>query len=178
MKAEKFIVYACPVGELYQQVDLFFQKSRQYCGDNPAHRYMPHCSLTGFFEEQTSRMTDYISALDKAYFWSQNTDVLLDIKVLKMTFKPRWHGLELEAVGVQKMMNHFVESAPSPTGSTLRLKQGLHLSFAYQFNPEQSQTLKQLAQEIINPKAQTQWELRFYQKHPDWTWTCHQSWVL
>lgn len=178
MKTEKFIIYACPVGELYQQVDLFFQKSRQYCGENPAHRYIPHCSLTGFFEETTSRMKDYISALEDAYFWSKNLGILLNIKILQMTFKPRWHGLELEAAGVQKMLNHFVDILPSEMANKLRLKEGLHLSFAYQFNPEHEYTLKQLAQEIINFKDPTQWELRFYQKHPDWTWTCHQSWLL
>ena len=45
----KLIVYACPVGELAEQLETYFSKSRLACGPNQAHQYMPHCTLTGFF---------------------------------------------------------------------------------------------------------------------------------
>ena len=48
----EFIVYACPVGTLAGQLDLFFARSRAECGENAAHAYPPHCTLTGFFHSQ------------------------------------------------------------------------------------------------------------------------------
>ena len=58
----------------------------------------------------------------------------------------------------------------------LRLKDWLHLSLAYDFNPEYNNGLKQLALDTINIKANVNWELRFYQKNPDWSWQCIKSW--
>jgi ubiquitin-associated SH3 domain-containing protein len=96
-----------------------------------------------------------------------------------MMFKPNWHGLELKASGLKNLIAHFVEIMNSqPIEEKIRLKEWLHLSFAYNFQPQHHDTLKTLAEKMINPQALTQWELRFYHKYPDWTWTCLQSWLL
>jgi ubiquitin-associated SH3 domain-containing protein len=177
MNAEQFIIYACPVGELGQQINLYFQKSKELCGENTAHHYMPHCSLTGFFNADQTTIHHYLNTLDKAYHQSQ--DISLDIKIVQMMFKPNWHGLELKASGLKNLIAHFVEIMNSqPIEEKIRLKEWLHLSFAYNFQPQHHDTLKTLAEKMINPQALTQWELRFYHKYPDWTWTCLQSWLL
>ncbi len=46
MSLSQFIVYACPQGELAEQIQDFYQESLDLCGFNAAHNYMPHCTLT------------------------------------------------------------------------------------------------------------------------------------
>lgn len=172
---QKFIIYACPVGELSTQLELYFQRSQIECGKNAAHKYMPHCTLTGFFEDELTTIPIYTKALDNAL--SKSPTPL--ISVLNITFNSKWHGLELYSPTLKQLIIDFAKIANSPTrNGELRLKDWLHLSLAYEFPREQQDGLRTIAEEIINPQASVKWELRFYQLHSDWTWTCHKSWML
>lgn len=172
----QFIIYACPVGELNTQVETYFVKSRQLCGANSAHKYMPHCTLTGFFSEDFDAIPSYLQALDTAYT-SAKDKYPLDVAIAKLHFAKDWHGLELQAEGLKQLISNFAHSN-STRQEKLRLKDWLHLSLAYGFNPEHGEQLQNLAREIISLQAQVGWELRFYQKNPDWTWQCLKSWEL
>ncbi|MEB3220057.1 MAG: hypothetical protein VKN72_28020 [Nostocales cyanobacterium 94392] len=172
---EKFIVYACPVGEFNSQLELYFQISQIECGKNAAHKYMPHCTLTGFFEDELISIPIYIKALNQALLKFPNPE----IKILNITFKPEWHGLELYSPILKQLIIDFAKTANSPTrNQDLRLKDWLHLSLAYEFPEKQQENLKKIAQQTINHRAFVRWELRFYQLHFDGSWTCHQSWKL
>ncbi|NER83009.1 MAG: hypothetical protein F6K42_26335 [Leptolyngbya sp. SIO1D8] len=171
----KFIVYACPVGELANQLETYFEKSRLMCGPNSAHYYMPHCTLTGFFEDKIATVPAYTQKLERSYKRLQRSlpDPVIDIQGL--TFRPDWHGLELQSDWLRKVMVDFVCTATSPTRSSpLRLKEWLHLSLAYDFQADQAETLTILAQDLIEPSASVGWELRFYQRTPDKQWVCHR----
>ncbi len=96
----EFIVYACPQGELAEQIEIFYQESQELCGLNAAHNYMPHCTLTGFFQDQESKISVYIQALETAYNIAKLTANPLKIHIIKMTFQSDWQGLELEAEGI------------------------------------------------------------------------------
>ena len=48
----KYIIYVCPTGGLANRLTTYFTRSSEVCGPNGAHKYMPHCSLTGFFEHE------------------------------------------------------------------------------------------------------------------------------
>ena len=134
MSLNEFIVYACPRGELAEQIEIFYQESLELCGLNAAHNYMPHCTLTGFFQDQESQIFTYIQALETAYNTAQLTAIPLRINVTKMTFQSTWHGLELQAPSILLLMIHFSELVNSPTRlGALRLKTWLHLSLAYEF---------------------------------------------
>ncbi len=175
----KFIVYACPEGDLAAQLDLYFQKSRALCGPNTAHDYMPHCTLTGFFEEASRAVPNYVQRLDRAYRLLERSrpDPVMVIKGLVV--RPDWHGLELESPWLKKLMVTFACTATSPTRKDpLRLKDWLHLSLAYGFASEQTSTLADLAQTQVDPTAAVTWELRFYQRNPDNSWICHRRWPL
>lgn len=175
----KFIVYACPLGELADQLNAYFEKTLVICDANAAHNFMPHCTLTGFFEERTRSIPLYTRFLNRSLNRSLTTRLHPVIEITDMAFGPDWHGLELKSPWLQKVMIDFVTTANSPTRrEPLRLKKRLHLSLAYKFQPEHRETLVQLAQEIINPEAAVELELRFYQQHADNTWTCHQAWSL
>jgi ubiquitin-associated SH3 domain-containing protein len=177
--SDPLIIYACPVGELATQLNGYFAQSEQLCGRNAAHNYMPHCTLTGFFRDEEQAIQWYVEAIAKALTDQYAIAPYPDIKIIDMTFRPDWHGLELQSDWLHQLMFQVAQSAISPTRSEpLRLKSWLHLSLAYEFLPEHAQTLKQLAQTSINPDAAVEWELRFYQRHPNYRWTCHQSWQL
>ena len=171
----KFIVYACPLGELADQLNLYYEKSLVVCDANAAHNYMPHCTLTGFFEEKTRSIPLYTRFLSCSLNRSLRSRPHPVISITNMTFRPDWHGLELQSPWLKKVMIDFVTTANSPTRrEPLRFKKQLHLSLAYEFQSKHRETLAQLAQAVVNPE----WELRFYQQHTDNSWTCHQVWPL
>jgi ubiquitin-associated SH3 domain-containing protein len=135
---------------------------------------MPHCTLTGFFEDELTAIPIYTKALENALSKSN-----FAIEILGITFKPKWHGLELYSPMLKQLIVNFAKTADSPTRkANLRLKDWLHLSLAYEFPPQQQDKLKTIAEEMINLQASVKWELRFYQQHSDGDWTCHQSWML
>ena len=172
----QFIIYACPVGELNRQIETYFAKSRELYGANSAHKYMPHCTLTGFFTEEFDAIPSYLQALDTAYNSAKNK-YSLDVAIAKLHFAKDWHGLELQAERLKQLIRNFANSDPTRQ-EKLRLKDWLHLSLAYGFDPEHREQLQDLAREIIDLQAEVSWELRFYQKNPDWSWQCLRSWHL
>ncbi len=179
MALEKFIIYACPTGELCQQIEAYYQTSQASCGQNSAHQYMPHCSLTGFFEAPISNLSIYLQALHQTHEQMKGHNIPLSVQILGMSFQPKWQGLELKAAHLKQLIADFIQTVEQSDAEVkIRPKDWLHLSLAYGFKPEHEETLKQLAQKAINPDIPTEWELRFYQRHPNWTWTCHSSWLL
>lgn len=175
----QFIVYACPVGKLNSQLKNYFACSRELCGENTAHKYMPHCTLTGFFKDRPSSIPNYIQALDRALAVADWKNSPLKIELKQLTFNDNWHGLELQGDRLKKLIVDFTNFETSQTRQgALRLKDWLHLSLAYNFHPEHEAPLRDLAIKAIDLNAAVNWELRFYQKNPDWTWQCLESWNI
>lgn len=173
-----FIVYVCPTGELNTQIEKYLLESSKY-GKNTAHKYMSHCTLTGFFTDKISSIPLYVRALEQAYTKAKNDNLSLKVKIKQLTFSENWHGLELEANGLKQLIANFANSEKSTTRQeNLRLKDWLHLSLAYDFNPQSGEKLKDLATEMIDLQKDVNWQLRFYQKDPDWTWKCLHSWDI
>lgn len=176
---EQLIIYACPSGELADQLDQYFAQSLKLCGRNAAHHYMPHCSLTGFFQDELTSIELYQQAIDQALKNQFSIAAKPVIQIQDMSFHDDWHGLELRSDWLRQLMAQVTEFAVSPTRlEPLRLKSWLHLSLAYEFQPEHTETLIYLAQTYVNPQASVVWEVRFYQRHADHQWTCHQTWSL
>ena len=174
----QFIVYACPVGELNDRLESYFAKSLELYGENAAHKYMPHCTLTGFFTEEPDSIPLYLEALNAAYIAARESNISLDIAIAKLSFGKNWHGLELQADGLKELVSNFAVQLDSTRQRKIRLKNWLHLSLAYGFEPEYREQLQNLAIEAIDLQAKLDWELRFYQEEPDWTWQCLKSWHL
>ncbi|MGC1309940.1 MAG: hypothetical protein WA885_22160 [Phormidesmis sp.] len=53
----QLILYVCPTGPMARQIETYFEQSQQRYGPNAAHAYMPHCTLTGFFEDEEGAVT-------------------------------------------------------------------------------------------------------------------------
>ena len=183
----QLIVYACPVGPLEQQIQFYLKKAQEHYGQNAAHAYMPHCTLTGFFEDEVSAIPDYVEKLDIAFDEYRDRIPSPPIKIKRLTFNPDWHGLELEAIWLKQMIANFAERSHSPTHSdSLRLKDWLHLSLGYEFESTHAIGLEQLAKELIDISSTVSWELRFYERlsgkasiqSQKTTWKCHFNWAL
>ena len=158
----QFIVYACPVGKLNQQIEKYLHQSRELYKANSAHKYMPHCTLTGFLNAESNSIPVYIEALDKAYIEAKN-NLDSDIQIKQLAFTESWHGLELKAENIKTLIANFSQNKTiNSYQEKLRLKDWLHLSLAYNFNSEYESELKQLALQIIDLKSDVNWELRFY----------------
>ena len=173
----QLILYACPIGPLAQQIETYFAKSQQRCGANAAHAYMPHCTLTGFFEDSEDAIAHYVDTLETVLAESSHAIPTPSILIKQLTFHPHWHGLELEATWLKQLVATFAEKAVSPTQTaSLRLKDWLHLSLAYEFDRDYEFVLQTLARAHIDLTAAVAWELRFYQRHPGNRWQCHRHW--
>jgi hypothetical protein len=179
LPARKYIIYACPFGELAGQVDRYMAASRAQFGPNQAHAYMPHCTLTGFFHDDPQELPASIAGLDAAYRMLPQEHTAPIITVREMMLTPEFHGLLLESEALRAMAADFARRAISPTRrDAIRLKDWLHLSLAYGFPPEQHGPLAALARKMVDPQAAVRWSLRFYERCADGEWLCHAEWAL
>jgi hypothetical protein len=58
-----YIVYACPIGALTEEIEHYFAQSLELYGPNAVHKYMPHCTLTGFFHDESGSLSIYNATL-------------------------------------------------------------------------------------------------------------------
>ena len=175
----KFILYACPSGTLAKQISAYFEQAAATIGPNPAQDYMPHISLTGFFVDDATAATTYVSVLETLLIEFEPTKPESVLNISNLRLDERFHGLELDAPWLGSLTAAFAERAESPTRTeSIRCKEWLHLSFAYQFLPEQHEPLVALARELIDVQSPVEWMLRLYQRHEEQIWTCHREWGL
>lgn len=173
--SSQFILYACPTGDLAAQIEQYFQDSKAQWGENKAHQYMPHCTLTGFFRDDRDAIALYCQTLEgllpQALMSSPN------IQITELLFKADWHGLTVASPWLQSLTQSFAAQVSSPTRTeALRLKTWLHVSLAYGFDAAHGESLKQLAMEQVDPTAEVGWDVRFYERSPLQEWRCHGSW--
>jgi ubiquitin-associated SH3 domain-containing protein len=175
----ELIVYACPTGPLAEQIDSFFARSLQQFGPNTAHRYMPHCTLTGFFHDRPASIPVYVDALDAALNATRSSMPQPPLQITAMVLSDMFKYLKVESDWMIDTIRDFAGRVHSPTRSDdLRLKSWLHLSLAYDHAPEHEMLLNDLARRCIDPAAQADWDLRFYERFPTDQWTLHASWKI
>jgi ubiquitin-associated SH3 domain-containing protein len=175
----ELIVYACPRGPLAALVRRYYERAGECCGTDEAHRYPPHCTLTGFFRDEAASIPIYIAALDSALQSARSCQPFPVMRVLSVDFTPNWHGLQLESDWLKALVADFAVRVDSPTrADALRLKDWLHLSLAYGFAPANAAPLEALARELIDRRTPVRWELRLYEREPGDHWTEHACWPL
>lgn len=183
----KLIIYACPTGALAQQIENYLTRVQALYGPNAAHAYMPHCTLTGFFEDQEPAIPEYVRLLGAVLDEYRDRIPTPSVQIQQLIFSNKWHGLALEADWLKQMIADFAQQSHSPTrNEALRLKDWLHLSLAYKFERNYANQLKQLAQEMIDIASDVSWQLRFYERlvakastsSQTAAWKCHGRWSL
>ena len=172
----ELIVYACPTGELATALDNYFRLANANFGGNPAHNYMPHITLTSFFEIPPEQLEAYKTYLTDAFTAHQPTPTPI-LQVMGLVLRPEFHGLEVRAPHLKIIAADFVTRATNTTKDTaknttpdINLKDWLHLSLAYGFSAKHDPGLRQLAKFTVDPNASASWSLRLYERHAQgWT---------
>jgi ubiquitin-associated SH3 domain-containing protein len=174
----ELILYACPEGELAMQLGAYFQNAREDCGSNSAHRYPPHITLTGFYHDTPASIPIYVNALRKALSLGQKR-VRCEVRIERMMFDQNFHGLAIESPWLKHLTASFAALATSKTrADAIRLKDWLHLSLAYDFQPAHATHLKHLANALVDISAPVNWEVRLYERHGGDQWRIHAGWPV
>lgn len=163
----ELIVYACPTGELATALDNYFRLAKANFGANPAHNYMPHITLTSFFQIPREQLEDYQGYLEDALVAHQPTPKPI-LQIMGLILRPEFHGFDVRAPHLKIIAADFATRAPA----NIRLKDWLHLSLAYDFPAKHDPGLRQLAKFTVDPNIPADWSLRLYQRH-ERGWTRH-----
>jgi ubiquitin-associated SH3 domain-containing protein len=175
----KFALYACPTGDLAEQIQSFLASSQALCGPNLAHESLPYCTLVDLFEERASSVPVYTQSLDRAYKRGLRSrpSPVLSIEGLQQTADRL--ELALAAPWLRQLIVNFACTVKSPTRKLpLRLQDHLCIILAHGYPEDQAPALTQLAKETLNLDSPSHWEMRFYQRTIDQSWISHQSWEL
>jgi ubiquitin-associated SH3 domain-containing protein len=170
----RLILYACPQGDLGEQIERFFAESLRRFRANAAHAYMPHCSLTGFFDGDSGLIAHHARILGESLEHNASGCQLPCIEVLGFGHRHDWHGLELRSPWLLERVRELARKSSAP----IPVKTWQHLSLAYDFLPAQDDELRRLARAMIDPDAPVHWQVRYYQRKPGNDWICHQAWAL
>jgi hypothetical protein len=153
MKKTKYILYLEPskTSYLFTKLSAFFKASRDIFGPNEAHQYHPHCSMTGFFDVNTSDKqtveADMVQCLDSLinlkFLDSPKLSVGIDAINTVITSKPLFvkDSLVMQSFPALKIVVRadFCDSLSSAFGKflsaqhnlTVRPKRVNHISLAY-----------------------------------------------
>lgn len=177
MGVSELILYACPTRELAKEIDEVFIK----LADRPttAQRYPPHCSLTGFFHDDTHAVPVYVQAAEAAVGAAVAANRSVAVEVVALRTEVTWIGLEIRSPDLQALATDFARRvADVPTRvDDIRLKDWLHVSLAYGHQPDEHDELAELITGRVDPLADVGWELRLYERANE-TWTARGAWPL
>ena len=175
----ELILYACPSGELAGQIARYFAAAKEGFSWNPAHNYMPHCSLTGFFHDAPPAISEYVAVMKGLLAGREACTRMPVLRVKEMVLRKDFHGLSLSSDWLLRLVADFAAAAPAATRTdALRLKHWLHLSLAYRFPEAEHESLAELARRTVNAQAPVTWTLYLYQRHRDHRWSQHGQWPL
>ena len=175
----RFIIYACPQGPLAEQVQDYLDQSRGQIGRNAAHAYQPHCTLTGFFEDDPRVVPGDLQRLEQLVQQSLPSCPHPPLQVRGLSLQPGWLGLNLDSPWLKQLVVAFATTAKGGRRQTpITPKSWLHLTLANDFPWAHQAPLTALARGLVNPGSAVSWELRYYQRDPEGGWHCHQAWPL
>ena len=126
----ELILYATPTGLLGEWCD-DFSNAVAAIGPTLAQTYPMHCTLTGFFRRTASQRSRVVDAVEKLLA-AAGPVPLGAVEVVSLRQHDEWIGLELSSSWLLDLAARFAtEHEIEPGDDPIRLKDWLHLSFAY-----------------------------------------------
>lgn len=188
----EYILYLCPTGPLLEQIERYYQETLKI-SFNTAHNCMPHIALCSFFQAPDEAVDLLISGLEHAVDKMKNdlpTQLTLEFykanqliglflsedqndcfKRLSNVFMRECSefisGGELGPMHVISTCFPWCSSYPLLNPKRIEVEpylKSLHLTLAYQFNPNDRSKLEQLADSLVDPCSPCTWELRLFSR--------------
>lgn len=157
----QYVLYACPTGELAEQLMRFWSESKELIW-NGAHNYVPHITLVSFFKAPDESTEELVNALESIV----NQDELSDNIELETYVSPNFMGLFVKEVNTEWLKNIAICYANKLSSLGISAEpqvKSLHLTLAYQFPSNLYQQLR-LMVEKLTLVCPTNWELRLYSR--------------
>ncbi|XP_017892863.1 protein UBASH3A homolog isoform X2 [Ceratina calcarata] len=157
----QYVLYACPTGELAEQLVRFWSESKELIW-NGAHNYIPHITLVSFFKAPDESTEELVNTLETVI----NQMKLPDNIELETYISPNFMGLFVKQ-GDTEWLKHiairYTNKLSSLGISAEPQIKSLHLTLAYQFPSHLYQQLR-LMVEKLTLTCPTNWELRLYSR--------------
>ncbi|XP_060063895.1 ubiquitin-associated and SH3 domain-containing protein B-like [Ylistrum balloti] len=161
--SREYILYLCPKGALQKEIVEFAEKSLNSCGWNGSHAYFPHITLCPFFTVEDAKTHDVTCAVLKL-----ETKLRQAPGKLKLDFFSQMNFIGLF---LQEDFYRYLSDITNQVGEELKNsgikfephKKQLHMTLAYQYQPDQHEKLLTMAKDI-NFDADVQWDFRLYSR--------------
>lgn len=171
--SKRYIIYACPTGNLADQLAAYFMRSRELCGPNSAHDYMPHCSLTGFFSLKQGVAARWATTVQDLLPAMLDSMPKPPVQIVDMVFRRKIHCLELHSEWLMRVTSKIISTVEVELGPMNAKKKGdLHLSLAYGFDERDAPRLQRLATDTICIESRVGWNLRCYSRDENKQFEC------
>ncbi|XP_050735772.1 protein UBASH3A homolog isoform X4 [Eriocheir sinensis] len=163
-RPREYVVYLCPTGPLYEQIQIFWDEALQKCGWNGAHNLVPHITLCSFFKSGDENCEALVSILKEVVhdlLPSFPTSLTLDKYI-----SPNYMGLfltEHQEEFLKKLAVSYVKEASHLCSPGEPASKALHLTLAYQYPLSQFSRLEALVK-AVDQRAAATWEARLYSR--------------
>jgi protein-tyrosine phosphatase len=173
----RLIIYACPVGVLENELNQFFASSEAKFGLNKAHDYMPHVSLTSFFDLRSRRdIPILIEALHSIFSQSNAPFELMNNIRLKSSLG-NTIKIVMNCDYLEACLTKFKKKVKDIVSVNVKPSNSYHLSLAYGYKNHDFEELMNLVYEnlssfqnsnLTSQDSQKQWqvsgwEIRLYE---------------
>lgn len=167
----ELILYATPTGWLAERCTSYFAQA-EAIGPTTAQTYPPHCTLTGFFRRDPSRVPAVVAEATNVI--DAHPQPAPDaVEIAALTMSDSWIGFELISPWLDDVIAAFVAKHEiQPDEDLIRPKNWLHLSLAYGIDdlvPYQPDAVP--LNEIVG--RDSTWDVALWERNADLTWTRH-----
>lgn len=158
-----FIIYLCPVGDLKEQLSLFWEKSRHKMGWNGAHNSFPHITLSSSFCCPNTQVEQLVATIAKVTSRSKQDLAETNLN-LERYMSPNFFGLFVKKEHESILKQLSIDLCQEIRNLGLKCEPYLkpyHLTLAYQFQQSHFVGLEELAEDI-DTLSECGWQLRLY----------------